>query len=200
MRDRIATEAQSGLDALARNLIERFEESALDPTILPGAPGLFTDGGSVLDLTNPANEIGLADRISVNANIDPSRGGAIWRIRDGVGAATAGEVGNSNLLTALADRIAAPLVVASGPSAGLARSLSGLASDLLSSIDRSYRHLEDAQAFHSSRAGALAHQIATDGVDTDDELQTLLLIEQAYAANAKVIQTVDQLIQNLLEL
>jgi flagellar hook-associated protein 1 FlgK len=32
------------------------------------------------------------------------------------------------------------------------------------------------------------------------ELQTLLQIEQAYAANAKVIQTVDFMMQRLMEL
>ena len=38
------------------------------------------------------------------------------------------------------------------------------------------------------------------GVDTDQELQKLLLIEQAYAANARVIQTADELIQLLIRL
>ena len=37
-----------------------------------------------------------------------------------------------------------------------------------------------------------------DGVDTDDEVQRLLQIEQAYAANARVIQTVDDMIQTIL--
>ena len=43
-------------------------------------------------------------------------------------------------------------------------------------------------------------ETAATGVDTDQELQRLLLIEQAYAANARVIQTADQLIRQLLEL
>jgi flagellar hook-associated protein 1 FlgK len=38
------------------------------------------------------------------------------------------------------------------------------------------------------------------GVDTDRELQNLLVIEQAYAANARVLQTLDQMIQRLMEL
>ncbi|MEZ5910819.1 MAG: flagellar basal body rod C-terminal domain-containing protein [Paracoccaceae bacterium] len=36
------------------------------------------------------------------------------------------------------------------------------------------------------------------GVDTDAEMQNLLLVEQAYAANAKVVQAVDDMIQTLL--
>ena len=71
---------------------------------------------------------------------------------------------------------------------------------LLSDIDSKYRRNENAQAFHAARSEALAYQIAKDGVDTDTEMQKLLLIEQAYAANARVIQTVDELMQQLLEL
>ena len=36
------------------------------------------------------------------------------------------------------------------------------------------------------------------GVDTDREMQDLLQIEKAYAANAKVIQTVDEMLDLLL--
>jgi len=39
-----------------------------------------------------------------------------------------------------------------------------------------------------------------DGVDTDQEMQTLLIVEQAYAANARVLQTADELIQTLIGL
>lgn len=38
------------------------------------------------------------------------------------------------------------------------------------------------------------------GVDTDQELQALLVIEKNYAANAKVIQTVDDMVSTLLGL
>ena len=116
------------------------------------------------------------------------------------GAVAPGSVGNATLLNALAERVSAVQPPASGPSVGLSRSHSGLASDLLSSVDANSRFNEDSAAFHGARADALAYEIAADGVDTDDEMQKLLLIEQVYAANARVIQTVDQLIQHLLEL
>jgi flagellar hook-associated protein 1 FlgK len=37
-------------------------------------------------------------------------------------------------------------------------------------------------------------------VDTDQELAHLLLVEQAYAANARVLQTVDMLLKRLMEI
>jgi len=43
-------------------------------------------------------------------------------------------------------------------------------------------------------------EIKAQGVDTDFELQNMLLIEQSYAANARVIQTVGDMIDRLLQL
>jgi flagellar hook-associated protein 1 FlgK len=38
------------------------------------------------------------------------------------------------------------------------------------------------------------------GVDTDAELQTLMLVEQAYAANARMIEVADEMMQTLLRI
>jgi len=43
-------------------------------------------------------------------------------------------------------------------------------------------------------------EIQSSGVDTDLELQNLLIIEQSYAANARVVQTVSEMIDRLLQL
>ena len=50
------------------------------------------------------------------------------------------------------------------------------------------------------QAGLVEAEGQTTRVDTDQELQRLLIVEQAYAANARVIETIDRLIQNLLEI
>ena len=55
-------------------------------------------------------------------------------------------------------------------------------------------------SFAAARWDALRQAELADGVDTDQEMQKLLLIEQAYAANAKVIQTIGTLIQRLMEI
>ena len=51
-----------------------------------------------------------------------------------------------------------------------------------------------------TRADSLKALELQGGVDTDHEMQQLLLIEQAYAANARVISTADDMIQTLLGL
>jgi len=78
IRDELAITAQADLDAVARDLIERFETASLDPTAAVGDPGLFTDAGAVFDVTN---EIGLAGRLSLNSIVDPDQGGESWRLR-----------------------------------------------------------------------------------------------------------------------
>ena len=57
---------------------------------------------------------------------------------------------------------------------------------------------ETEASFTSARYGALQYLELGAGVDTDRELQDLLLIERAYAANAKVVQTVDDMMKILL--
>ena len=59
VRDELAPAAQAKLDAVARDFVERF--ASLDPTLAPGAPGLFTDAGAAFF---PADESGLAQRHS----------------------------------------------------------------------------------------------------------------------------------------
>ena len=58
-----------------------------------------------------------------------------------------------------------------------------------------------AAAFSDGRYAVKAEAEATlTGVDSDREMSDLLLVEQAYAANARVLQTVDGLLRRLLEI
>ena len=51
--------------------------------------------------------MGLSQRLRLNAAVDPAQGGALWRLRDGLGAAVPGVAGNSALLTALQEALVA---------------------------------------------------------------------------------------------
>ncbi|MDO9637132.1 MAG: flagellar hook-associated protein FlgK [Pseudotabrizicola sp.] len=197
LRDTLAPEAQANLDALARDLIDRLADPAVDPTRAPGTAALFTDGGSAFD---PLNEVGLAGRIQLNALADPDAGGDLWRLRDGLGAAAPGPTGYAGQLSALSTALSAVRAQASGGLSPGARSLSGFASDIASSQSVNRLSADAGTAFASARAEGLRSALLRDGVDTDQEMQNLLVIEQTYAANAKVIQTVDQLIKILLGL
>ena len=195
VRDQVAPKAQDRLDALARDLIERFSAPAVDPTVPAGQPGLFTDAGALVD---PVEENGLAQRLSLNAAVDPAMGGAVWRLRDGIGAATPGPAGQSSLLTALNTALTEKRQPALGGFMMGARSFSSLSADLFSGISTD-RLASDADAsFSAAKSDALRKQELEMGVDTDAEMQQLLVIEQAYAANARIVKTVDDMVKLLL--
>lgn len=197
IRDEIAPEAQARLDAVSRDLVERFSASSLDSTRAPGDPGLFTDEGAAF---LPANETGLAQRIRLNAAVDPEKGGALWRLRDGLGATTPGNAGDSRLLKGLQAALVAQRAPVSGGFMAGSRSFSALSADMLSSIATDRLAAEGEASFTAARVDTLRTVELEGGVDTDKELQSLLLIEQSYSANARVIQTIDDMIQTILAL
>ncbi|MEO1139055.1 MAG: flagellar hook-associated protein FlgK [Pseudomonadota bacterium] len=197
IRDGFAVDAQAQVDATARNLIERFQQAGLDTTRAVGDPGLFTDDGAAFD---PVNEIGIAGRIDLNALVDPAQGGAAWRLRDGLGATAPGPVGNASLILQYSDVMSAAGALASGNLGATERSFSGHASSFVSRIGQQKITVDQNLSFAASRQSGLKDIELRQGVDSDEQLQRLLLVEQAYSANARMIQTVDDLIQTLLRI
>lgn len=195
VRDELAVGAQGKLDAAARDLVERF--AGLDPTLAPGAAGLFTDGGGAFD---PLDEAGLAGRLRLNPAADPAQGGALFRLRDGLGAATEGPPGNGTLLTALHAALtgARPLASTGFPAGN--RSFAVLTSDILADASAMRLSAQSEQSFSAARLTALTDLEAQNGIDTDQEMQELLVLEKNYAANAKVIQAVADMIDTLIRL
>ncbi len=195
LRDELAPQMQQKLDAIARDLVERFADPALDATRAPGDAGLFTDFGNAFD---PADEEGLAQRLRLNHAADPTNGGALWRLRAGLGATTQGELGNAALLNDLATALTNQRNPVSGNFAVGARSYDTLVADMVSGIAAARLTAEAETSFSVSRLDALRTVELADGVDTDQEMQTLLLIEQAYSANARVIKASSEMIDTLL--
>lgn len=196
VRDQIAPAFHSQLDGLARDLIERFEN--IDPTLTPGDPGLFTDAGAAID---PTNETGLASRIAVNAAVDPDQGGEIWRLRDGLGSTAQGPSSANAIIVTMLDALTGLRPPPSGTGLSGSLTAAGAVAGITSIIGGSRISAEEQLASSSARAQLLfdAEQAAT-GVDTDQELQQLVLIEQAFSANARVIQTADEMLRILMEL
>lgn len=195
LRDSIAPGVQADLDAIARDLVERFSDPAVDTTLTAGNPGIFTDGGGPLSSTTPE---GLVQRLRLNPAVDPGQGGQIWRMRDGVEAAAPGPPGNSRLLVALQQALQAPRPLSSGgPDAG-ARSHADFVGRFVSGISAGRLTAETEASYGAARTDALKSLEMQNGVDTDKELQDLLTIEQSYAANARVLSMVEEMLQLLL--
>jgi flagellar hook-associated protein 1 FlgK len=195
IRDELAPAAPADLDAVALDFISRFADPSVDPSLAAGDAGLFTDRGAAF---TAGNELGLAGRISINSAVDPTNGGALWRLRDGINATTPGAVGQSSLLNAMETALTDPRMTGSGSFSPANRSFSDFAAQMTSHIATDRLDAQTEASFATARFTALRSLELEEGVDTDRELQDLLLIEQAYKANAKVVQTVDEMIQLLL--
>jgi flagellar hook-associated protein 1 FlgK len=198
IRDDIAPQVSDRADALAADLIGRLAASGVDPTLAPGAPGLFTDNGAAYD---PLTLTGLAGRIQLNAAVDPDAGGDPALIRDGLGATAPGPVTNGDLPRALLDALTATGSVTMVPGLPAGLSFAGAAAGLveLTAFNRVSTEVNVA-AFSSTRETLASAEADAIGVNSDVELQALIQIEQAFAANVQVIQTASRMLDELLEI
>jgi len=197
LRDDLAVSAQAQIDAVARDLVERFQSSSVDSTRAAGDAGLFTDAGNRF---SAANEVGLAQRLTLNRRVDLGQGGALWRLRDGLGATTPGPPGASALLATLNAALTGSRQTVSGAFSPGQRSFLVLTGDLLSTTAAKTIAAQGEATFASARLETFTSQEAQAGVDTDFEMQSLLQVEQSYTANAKVLKAVGDMMQTLLDM
>ncbi|MCE8517704.1 flagellar hook-associated protein FlgK [Ruegeria pomeroyi] len=197
IRDSLAVEAQKDLDMVARDLVERFEAPTLDPTIAPTDPGLFTDNGARF---SAASQIGLAGRLELNATVDPKQGGQSWRLRDGLGALVPGAPGNATQINAFHEALTIARTPPDTRFGTGAMSAAGVGAALLSRVEQSQSLAAERLAFASASQTEMQRLELEQGVDTDAELQMLMQLEQAFAANARVIETVGDMMDTLLRL
>ncbi|WP_212522761.1 flagellar hook-associated protein FlgK [Actibacterium sp. MT2.3-13A] len=194
LQNEMLPQMQLQLDEFARALVEGFQ--AADTSRAPGQAGLFTDAGAAYD---PAQREGLAGRLSVNAAVRPEAGGALWRIRDGVGAAAPGAASDASQINAFLTALETAHGFDTQAGLGDTATLTGYAASLISS--QQFVRVDAQDRLDRLQAGAAAIAAArsgSEGVNVDDELQQLTAIEQAYAANSQVMRTLGEMLDALL--
>ena len=187
IRDKLAPALQAQADQLAADLAARFDA-------IPGTTGLFGDAAGTH--ATP----GLAQRLEVSALADPARGGDLWRLRAGLGAATPGAPSDATLLIAMRTALETPRTGASLIAGSSPRSAGGLAIELSALTSTARLQTDSILTNRNAHSQSLQQALAAGGVDTDAELQRLLALEQAYAANARVIRAADSMLNTLLEI
>lgn len=198
LRDRLLPEMADSLDALALDAIERTAAAGVDPTLAPGAPALFTDAGAAFA---GGDATGLALRIGLNVLVDPDRGGDAQLLRDGLGAAASGFAGDATILLNLRDSLRERAPAPFGTFLTGERGAAGFAAELSAAVLTASARVDEAAAFERGRAVELGEAArAATGVDTDQELSKLLLVEQSFNANARVVQVIDDLLARLISI
>ena len=205
LRDEVAPTFQIQLDELARGLIEAFSESI---PATPGSemPGLFTWAGGT---TPPTGTVvnGIAATFKVNPAVLSSQGGNPMLLRDGGvnGAAYVRNTGNSSaystVLESLGTKLLADRTFAGSTLLDTNSNLFDLASDSVGWLEgvRS-----QATAAYENKTAMLtrATEAYTNitGVSLDEELSLLLDVEQSYKASTKLVSTIDEMLQALLNM
>ncbi len=197
-RDSSLPEFNDKIDALAGDLISRFQNPLVDPTLAPADPGFFTDaGGQYVS----ANQLGLAGRISLNALVDPQSGGQSWKLRDGLNAVVQGDTGQNAILRNLSTASQSLAAPTAGMGVTASMSAAGFASEIAAIAATEGSRWEDQNSYDGAKFSELYEaERALTSVDTDAELQNLMEVEASYAANARVMSVLDELLNRLLEI
>ncbi|MFP7674724.1 flagellar hook-associated protein FlgK [Marivita sp. S0852] len=196
VRDTIAPRSQARLDAIAREMIERFGHGGGDNTITPGDLGVFTDAGAVF---NASNEVGLASRLSLNENLLPESN-ELFKWRDGLYATTIGAVGNSSLLEDIRGQILSQRLPSSAILGLTAKTLIGHVENFSEFIASNRNETTEATDLARQQFDMYNQAHAKNGVNSDEELQKLIILEKSFAANARIIQVVDEMLTDLLQI
>lgn len=182
---------QRELDTVAGGMIESFERVA--PLGVAGM-GLFTDGGQPFD---PANIKGIAGRIKVNTEVDPHAGGNTVILQQGTDPARL--PGDNTVVSAMLANFNAPAQVTT-PSLGIGSMQTQLVSMVSSQQKKRSQFEEAAQTTLTSAQTISGTRENLRGVNIDDELQRLIVIEKNYAANSKVMTAITQMLDSLMSI
>ena len=201
LRDVYAVELQSQLDEIARGLIAAFSETNPDPLDPQQSAGLFTWPGGPGLPADTGVETGLAARIALHANVDPEQGGNAARLRDGVvyDFNPDGNASFSDQLRGFISALDAPRTLYGAGGVPASLSLNTFSANAVS-------WLEDGR---KTAAGAAETKIALmirssealsnlTNVNVDEEMALMLELEQSYAASAKMLQMLDEMLKTLL--
>lgn len=175
------------LDELAAGLVQQFQGAEADPT----QPGLFTDAGAAYGAT-----AGLASRIAVNDGVRT----ATWKVQSGVQATTPLAPGDQTQIDRYLGAFSASRAF-SAPDMPANATLGDCATSLVSTQQGYRTTAESDMKTRKISADALTNaRVNRDGVNVDDEMQKLLLIEQSYGASAQVIQVAGRMLDMLLQI
>jgi flagellar hook-associated protein 1 FlgK len=206
IRDKLGVTYQNQLDEVARGLVEAFAETDPSGGGLATMPGLFTwDGAPAMPTAGTVNT-GIALSLSVNPLIDPSKGGNASLLRDG-GLNGASYVYNTNSSSAYSKRIESIIDNLNqsrsyDSAAGVANT--GSISDF-AGASAGWLQAQRKSASETSNYNNILQQRAMDtlsketGVNIDEEMTNMLQFERAYQASARLMTTIDQMFQTLLD-
>jgi len=194
LKNNVLPKFQLQLDEYARNLIQSFQ--TVDKSRSPTEAGLFTDNGNRFD---PAQLTGLAGRLHVNSLVTPTGAAEVWRVRDGMGATAPGDAADTTQIQDMLDMFNQAVTVNPATGMGGNLTLGNLASELVANQQSERARAES--NFNSAKSAADVVQSSRrsiEGVNIDEEMQRLAMIQQSFAANSKILAAIVSMYDTLI--
>lgn len=184
LRDTILPQAQLQLDSLA---------ATLTTTLTAQNMVLFNDSGVAF---NPANTTGYANRISVNQVVktDP------WRTRDGTTVAVPNtNTGDTTIPLAIVNMFESLQTFPGSTGLGTSFTLEGYGAAFVAFQGTQRANTNDAMKNKSVLTESLQTRLSNDsGVNVDRELALMIELQNSYGANARMVQAVKEMFDELL--
>ena len=205
LRDQSLGAAQNQLDEVARGLVSAFAETDAAGGGSPALTGLFTWSGAPAIPAGGALSPGLAAEIEVDARYDPAQGGDSFLLRDG-GANGVAYIHNTSGAASFSDRL---ISLATGldeertfdvqSGIGGDKSLLKFAAQSIGWLDGERSTASRSAITKDALVVRLSEKISNQtGVNIDEEMATLLQLEQSYEASARLISVVDEMLTTLM--
>jgi flagellar hook-associated protein 1 len=182
--------ARAEMDSLAQALVDSVNtvhETGVNPAGLTGLK-FFEDFGNVSSVSASTIRLSpdIVDAQSIASGtgvIDPSTGNLVYAS------------GRNDVAISLSAMRTAPSPILAG------RSLSEGYSDMVGRIGSDLREAMDNSSIHSTLASqADLRRSSVSGVSIDEEMVSLIRFQNAYGAAARVISTVDEMMQTVLDM
>jgi len=198
LRDGVASTMQSQLDEIARGLITAFAETSPPD---PDLAGLFTWSGAPAVPASGTLVDGLAGQISVNSAMDPAAGGDVTKLRDGLNyvANPDHNAAFSKLLLQYSENLDKPMVFSADAGITIASSVTSYSANAIGWFQAIRQEASTAADTKEALAARTAEALSNEtGVNIDTELSLLLDLEHTYQASARILNTVNQMLDELL--
>ncbi|RDI50413.1 flagellar hook-associated protein FlgK [Microvirga subterranea] len=207
VRDDITVTYQGQLDAIAATLIDAFGEAdpSATPPVGPKVAGLLTYSGSGAPaMPSGAGLVGLAGRITTNPGIDPSKGGAVEALRDGLTytynpGGIGGNAAFAERLNAIATGMNADRTFDPALGHGAPASLQAFSTFSAAWLESGRKTASAEVDYRVTLLGHASEALSNaTGVNMDDETALMLQVEKSYSASAKLLSVIDEMLRTLL--
>ncbi|MBO6559990.1 MAG: flagellar hook-associated protein FlgK [Nisaea sp.] len=200
LRDTILVEAQDQLDTLAHELANDLDTFTINGTT--AVVNLFVDAGGNVPADALGNEQGFAEVIRVNPTVTGTPSFLVTgNTGDAANTYVAIGSGDHRIANAMLDAFQATQTFVSGFGLTATNTIEGFAAELVGFQANQHATFESQLTFETNYRDTLVQSFRDEsGVNTDEELAKLIELEAAFAASARVLQTVQQSLDELVNI